>query len=96
MVKPQKYRNNRKKFERVTDGSSRPEVFCKKGVLFLEISQDSQENTCARVYFLIKLQVFATLLKKTLGQVFSCEICEIFKNNFFAEHFRLLFLELNI
>ena len=26
--------------------------------MFLEISQNSQENTCARVYFLIKLQTF--------------------------------------
>ena len=34
--------------------SSRPEVFCKK--VFLGISQNSQENTCARVSFLIKLQ----------------------------------------
>ena len=24
--------------------------------------------------------------KKTLAQVFSCEFCEIFKNNFFTEH----------
>ena len=32
-----------------------PEVFCKKKV-FLEISQNSQENTCARVPFLINLQ----------------------------------------
>ena len=32
--------------------SSRPEVFCKKGVL--ETIQNSQENTCARVSFLIK------------------------------------------
>ena len=32
-----------------------PEVSCKKEV-FLEISQNSQENTCARVSFLIKLQ----------------------------------------
>ena len=29
-------------------------VLCKK--VFLEISQNSQENTCARVSFLIKLQ----------------------------------------
>ena len=29
-------------------------VLCKK--LFLEISQNSQENTCTRVSFLIKLQ----------------------------------------
>ena len=34
--------------------SSRPKVFCKK--VFLEILQNSQENTCARVCFLIKLQ----------------------------------------
>ena len=36
--------------------------------MFLEISQNSQENTCARVSFLIKLQGLspATLLKKRL------------------------------
>ena len=49
--------------------SSRPDVFCQKG--FLEISQKSQENTCARVSFLIKLQVApATLLKKRLWHRF--------------------------
>ena len=37
------------------DRSSRPKVFCKKGVLF-EISQNSQENTFARVSLLVKLQ----------------------------------------
>ena len=31
-------------------------ALCKK--VFLEISQSSQENTCARVSFLIKLQAF--------------------------------------
>ena len=36
-----------------------PRVFCKK--VFLEISQNSQENTCARVSFLIKLQVSAKI-----------------------------------
>ena len=34
--------------------SSRPEVFYKK--VFLKISQNSQENTCTRASFLIKLQ----------------------------------------
>ena len=47
-----------------------------KGVLFktvfLEISQKSQENTCARVSFLIRLQ--------------ACEFCEISKNTFLTEH----------
>ena len=47
----------------------------------LEISQNSQENTWARVLFKIK---FITLFKKkALAQVFSCEFCEIFKNTFF-------------
>ena len=30
----------------------------------------------------------ATLLKKTLIQVFSCEFCKIFTNTFFIEHIR--------
>ena len=57
-----------------------PEVFYIKKV-FLKISQNSQENTCARVSFLIKLQASACNLikKETLAQVFSCEFCKIFK-----------------
>ena len=62
-------------------------VLCKK--VFLEISQNSQENTCARVSFLIKLQAETCnfIKKETLAQVFSCEFCEISKNTFFIEHF---------
>ena len=48
--------------------------------VFLEILQNSQENNCASVSFLIKKPRPATLLKKTLAQVFSCEFCEISKN----------------
>ena len=51
--------------------------------MFLEISQNSQENTCAKVSFLIKLQK-----KEALAQVFSCEFCDISKNTFFTEHIR--------
>ena len=51
--------------------SSRPEVFYKK--VFLKISQNLQENTCARIF----------INKETLAQVFSYEFCEIFKNTFF-------------
>ena len=40
--------------------------FCIKK-MFSEISQNSQENTCARVSFSIKLQRPATLLKKTFS-----------------------------
>ena len=50
--------------------------------VFLEISQNSQENTCARVSFLMKLQAEAFIKKETLAQVFSCEFCEISKNTF--------------
>ena len=57
-----------------------------RGVLwkkvFLEISQNSQENTCARVSFLMKLQVFNFIKKETLAQAFPCELCEISKNTF--------------
>ena len=62
--------------------SSRPEVFCKKGVL--DISQNSQENIYARISFLIKLQasVCNFIKKETLAQVFSCEFCEVSKNTF--------------
>ena len=49
------------------------------------MSQNSQENTCARVSFLIG--VACNFIKKeTLAQVFSCEFCEIFKNIFLTEH----------
>ena len=39
------------------------EVLCKKGVL----KHFTNENTCAKVYFLIKLE--------TLAQALSCEFC---------------------
>ena len=51
------------------------------------MSQKSQENTCARVSFLNFIK------KETLTQVFSCEFCEIFENNFFIEHLRKLPLD---
>ena len=55
-----------------------------RGVLYkmvlLEISQNSQENTCARTSFLIKLQACNFNKNETLVQVFSCEFCEFSKN----------------
>ena len=53
--------------------------FSVKKVL-LEISQNSQENTCARTSFLIKLQACNFNKNETLVQVFSCEFCEFSKN----------------
>ena len=44
-------------------------VLCKK--VFLGISQNSQENTCARVSFLIQLHLLRTpLLQNTSGRLF--------------------------
>ena len=51
--------------------------------VFLEISQNLQENTCAWVSFLIKL-----IKKETLAHVFSCEFYEISKSALFTEHLR--------
>ena len=48
--------------------------------VFLEISQNLLENTCARVSFLIKLEACNFIKKETLAQVFSCEFCDISKN----------------
>ena len=46
--------------------------------MFLNISQNSKENACARVSSLIQLQDWGLQLKKeTLAQLFSCEFCEI-------------------
>ena len=47
---------------------------CSVKNVFLEISQNSQENTSVRP---------ATLSKRVSGKVFSCECCEISKNTFF-------------
>ena len=56
--------------------------FVKK--VLVEFLQNLQENTCARVSFLIKLQAQACnfIRKETLVQAFSCEFCEISKSTF--------------
>ena len=57
---------------------------CSVKNVFYEISQNSQENTFAKVSFLMKLQTWpATFLKKRLAQVFSCEFCEFSNDIFF-------------
>ena len=54
---------------------------CSVEKVFLDISPNSQENTCARASFLIKL---------TLTQVFSCEFCKISKITLSTEQLRWL------
>ena len=73
-------RRDRHYKKKKTEATTRS-VLCKKA--FLEISQLSQENTFARVSFLINF-----IKKETLAQLFSCEIFEISKNTFFTEYLR--------
>ena len=48
---------------------------CSVKKVFLKISQNSQENTCTRVFF--------SKVEESLAQAFSCEFCKILKSNFF-------------
>ena len=61
---------------------------CSVKTAFLEILQNSQENTCARDYFLIKLQAEACNFnkKETLAQVFSCRFCETSIEHLFSQN----------
>ena len=58
---------------------------CSVKKVFLEITENSQENACARFSFLIKLEASACkfIKKETLAYVSSCEFCKISQNNFF-------------
>ena len=53
---------------------------CSAKNVFLKISQNPQENTCARASFLLKLQASDCNFNKkgTLSEVFSCEFCGIY------------------
>ena len=60
-----------------------PGEFYKKKI-FLKISQNSRENTCARISFLIKLQASGLTYKRESGtDVF------FFTEHLFAEHFKV-------
>ena len=59
-------------------------------MLFLKISQNSQESTCARVSFLIKLQADACnfIKTKTLPRCFPVNFLKCLRTSFFREHLR--------
>ena len=67
-------------FSDSTSTSSRPEVFCKKDVLKNFAILTGKHLCCS---------LFLILLKENRAQLFSCECCEIFKNNFVG-HLRWL------
>ena len=75
--------------------SSHRKCSVRQGVL--EISQNSQENTCARVFFLITLQAQACKFIKieTLAQVFFCEFAEFLRTSFLKNSSGCLLLKIN-
>ena len=65
-----------------TDRSSRPEVFCNKGVV-RNFAKFTGKHLRQSLFF-NKVCFFINFIKKeTLAQSFSCEICEISKNTFY-------------
>ena len=68
--------------------SSRPEVFCKKGVL-INFTKFIGKHLYQRL-FVNKVANLACIFikKESLAQAFSCKFCEISKNTFFTEHLR--------
>ena len=68
---------------------------CSVKKVFLEISQDSQESTCARVSFVVRPQP-ATLLKKGFWhRCFPVNLAKFLRTPFLKEHFRWLLLLLD-
>ena len=59
---------------------------CSVKKVFLEISQNSQENTCARVCNFVK--------KETLAQVFPVNFAKFLRTPFPTEHLRWLLLNI--
>ena len=66
---------------------------CSVKKVFLEISQDSQKNTCARVSFLIKLKAPLTLFKKRLWH--RSFLVKFLRTPFYKDHFWWLLLHLD-
>ena len=58
--------------------SSRPEVFCKKGVL-RNFAKFTEKHLWQSLFF---NKVTGLIEKENLAQVFSCEFCQICKNIF--------------
>ena len=70
----------------INNRSSRSEVFCENGVLE-NITKFTGKYLCQSLLFDkvagLRSEVCNFIKKDTLAQVFSCEFCEIFKNNLF-------------
>ena len=63
------------------DRNSRPEVFCKKGVL-KNFAKFSRKHLCQSLFF-NKVEACNVIKIEALAQVFSIEFCEISEDTFF-------------
>ena len=69
---------------------------CSLKKVLLKISQNSQQSTSAAVVFNNVVGLACWFIKnKTSTQVLSYEFCNIFKNNFFIELFRVSIFEVS-
>ena len=81
-VFPHRYDLYKKRKKTMLFTSSRPEVFCKKGVLG-NFAKFTGKHLCQSLFFNKVAGGACNFIKKeTLAQVFSCEFCEISKNIF--------------
>ena len=65
--------------------SSRPQLFCKKGVL----QNFANFHLCRSLFFnkIVGLRPPSyNFIKKALALIFSSEFCKVFKSTHFAEH----------
>ena len=79
LIGKNKYYSSKSPAYDIRDRGSHPEVFCINSVL-KNFGKFAQKHLCQSL-FLIKLRIFTInfIEKETLAQIFSCEICEIFK-----------------
>ena len=61
---------------------------CSVETMFLEIPQNSQENSCARVSFLIKLQALGSGKRRLRHSCFPVNYAKFSRTPFFIEHLR--------
>ena len=64
---------------------------CSVKKVFLEIAQNSQENTCARDFFLIKLKACNFIKKSLWHRCFPVNFAKFLRTPFLTEHLRWLF-----
>ena len=67
---------------------------CSVKKVFLEISQNSQENACGRVSFLIKIIIKSLLKKRLWHRRFPVNFAKFLRTPFLTEHLRWLLLQI--